>query len=407
MTPATDDANGTEAAAAAASRPMLSWIALGIVYLVWGSTYLAIRVGVGHLPPLLFAGVRYVVAGGLLYPIALRAAAGRAAAARGSAAGRGSAPARESAGRGSAPGRATPGAKAWLSGAVVGTLLLAGGNGGVTFAEQRLPSGLAAVLVATVPLWMILFAWPVQHQRVTWKAAAGLTVGLAGVAILVGGSGSGSGRIPWLILVLGAASAWGFGSVLSHRLPLPGHALVAAAIEMLAGGVVLLALAAGTGEFAAVRWSSVPATSWIALAYLIGPGSILAFTAYGYALSRLPVATVSTYAYVNPVVAVLAGMLILGEQLSWHEAAGTALVVGSVVIILRRSGSAPRTAASGRKTGPAGPVTSTARHRGLPLRKSGINGNPVLTRPGIGTQPAVLDAARQPDECDNDRVRCQ
>jgi drug/metabolite transporter (DMT)-like permease len=320
MTRATGHPDSTAATAAGPSRPMLSWLALSVVYVVWGSTYLAIRVGVGHLPPLLFAGVRYVVAGALLYPIALRAAAGR---------------------RGQAGRPARPGVTAWLSAAAVGVLLLAGGNGGVTFAEQRLPSGLAAVLVATVPLWMILFAWPLQHQRVTWKAAAGLTVGLAGVAILVGSSGTGAGRIPEMILVLGAASAWGFGSVLNHRLAVPSNALLAAAIEMLAGGVVLLVLAAGTGEFAAVRWSSVPASSWIALGYLIGPGSILAFTAYSYALSRLPVATVSTYAYVNPVVAVLAGILILGEQLSWREAAGTALVVGSVVIILRRSRRAP------------------------------------------------------------------
>jgi len=320
-----DTGNMTDNTAAEARRPVLSWIALGVVYLVWGCTYLAIRVGVGHLPPLLFAGVRFVIAGALLYPIARRVAARS---------------------RGSSAGAAKPGAKAWFAAAVVGVLLLFAGNGGVTFAETTLPSGFAAVLVATVPLWMIVFAWLVQHQRVTWRSAAGLTVGLAGVAILVGNS-TGSGRISGVIIVLGAAAAWGFGSVLSHRLPLPGHVLLAAAIEMLAGGVVLLAVAAGTGEFAHVRWSSVPASSWIALAYLIGPGSILAFTAYGYALSHLPVATVSTYAYVNPVVAVLAGIVILGERLTWHEGFGAALVVGSVVIILHRSRSGSRPAQAG------------------------------------------------------------
>jgi len=331
------DGDMTPVAVADDRRPMLSWIALGVVYVVWGSTYLAIRVGVGHLPPLLFAGVRFVVAGALLYPIALRAAAGR----------------RESAEHSRGPAadgavRARPGAKGWLAAAVVGILLLSVANGGVTVAERTLPSGLAAVLVATVPLWMILFAWPVRQQRVTWQAMAGLAVGLAGVVVLVGSNGTGPGRIWGMITVLGAAATWGFGSVLSHRLPLPGHALLAAAIEMLAGGVVLLAGAAATGEFSHVRWSSVPATSWIALAYLIGPGSILAFTAYGYALSRLPVATVSTYAYVNPVVAVLAGILILGEQFTWRTGLGTALVVGSVVIILRRARSAAHPAARNR-----------------------------------------------------------
>jgi drug/metabolite transporter (DMT)-like permease len=301
---------------------VLSWIALGVVYLVWGSTYLAIRVGVGHLPPLFLAGIRYVIAGALLYPIALRAATGS---------------------RGSAEHGARPGARAWFAGAVIGILLLFAGNGGLTIGETTLPSGLAAVLVATVPLWMIVFAWLVQHQRVTVRSAAGLVVGLGGVAILVG-DGTASGRISGVIIVLGAAAAWGFGSVLSHRLAVPSHAMLAAAIEMLAGGVVLLAVAAGSGEFSRIQWSSVPATSWIALAYLIGPGSILAFTAYGYALSHLPVTTVSTYAYVNPVVAVLAGILFLGEQFTWREGLGAALVLASVVVTLHRSGSASRPA---------------------------------------------------------------
>jgi drug/metabolite transporter (DMT)-like permease len=188
---------------------------------------------------------------------------------------------------------------------------------------------------------MIVFAWPVERERVTVRSAAGLAIGLGGVAILVGAGLTGGG-MSGVFIVLGASAAWGFGSVLSHRLPVPGNAMLAAAIEMLAGGVVLLAVAAGTGEFSRVHWSAVPATSWIALAYLIGPGSILAFTAYGYALSHLPVATVSTYAYVNPVVAVLAGIVFLGEQFSWREGLGAALVLASVVIILNRPGPAGR-----------------------------------------------------------------
>jgi drug/metabolite transporter (DMT)-like permease len=311
-----DDGNMTSNGTPVDTRSrVLSWIALGVVYLVWGSTYLAIRVGVGHLPPLLFAGTRYVIAGALLYPIALRATPSS---------------------RGSTKDRAKPGARAWFAGAVIGVLLLFAGNGGVTIGETTLPSGFAAVLVATVPLWMILFAWPVQHQRVTFRSAAALAVGLGGVIILVG-DGTASGRISGVIIVLGAAAAWGFGSVLSHRLAVPSHAMLAAAIEMLAGGVVLLAVGAGSGEFSRIQWSSVPATSWIALGYLIGPGSILAFTAYGYALSHLPVTTVSTYAYVNPVVAVLAGIMFLGEQFTWREGLGAALVLVSVIITLQRS----------------------------------------------------------------------
>src|SRR6202034_4279131 len=169
---------------------VLSWIALGVVYLVWGSTYLAIRVGVGHLPPLFLAGTRYVIAGALLYPIALRSTTRS---------------------RGSAQDRAKPGAKAWFAGAVVGILLLFAGNGGVTVAETTLPSGLAAVLVATVPLWMLVFAWPLRHQRITARSVAGLSAGLAGVAVLVG-TGAAAGHLPGVIIVLGAAAAWGFGS---------------------------------------------------------------------------------------------------------------------------------------------------------------------------------------------------
>ena len=322
-----------------------SWIALGIVYLVWGSTYLAIRVGVEHLPPLLMAGTRYVIAGALLYPIGRRASAGA---------------------RGTTHGGARPGAKAWLACAVVGLLLLFAGNGGVTVAETRLPSGVAALLVATVPLWMIVFAWPVQHQRITWRSAAGLLAGLGGVAILVGSAAS--GRISGVLIVLGAAVAWGFGSVLGHRLPLPPQAMLAAAIEMLAGGAVLLAVAAGTGEFGRARWASVPASSWLALAYLVGPGSILAFTAYGYALSRLPVTTVSTYAYVNPIVAVLAGIVILGERFSWREGLGAVLVVASVAVILYRPRAGAGSARPRRAARDGEHADSRGREPGHPLR---------------------------------------
>lgn len=353
-----------------ARRPVLSWIALAVVYVVWGLTYLAIRVGVGHMPPLLFAGIRYVVAGALLYPIAVRVTASS---------------------RGSSQGSARPGVRAWLAGAAVGILLLSGGNGGVTFAERTLPSGFAAVLVATVPLWMIVFAWPMQHQHVTWRSAAGLVLGLAGVAILVG-SGTASGHIASVIIVLAAAAAWGFGSVLSHRLPLPGHALLAAAIEMLAGGVALLAVAAGAGEFSHVQWSSIPATSWIALAYLIGPGSILAFTAYGYALSHLPVTTVSTYAYVNPVVAVLAGIVILGEPLTWREGVGAALVVGSVVVILHRSRSAEPPADATEHAMPEGQPAQTP-----PAADPPAAGSQASAFPAAGSQASAFPAAVSSD----------
>ncbi len=293
----------------------LAWSSLGVVYVVWGTTYLAIRVGVRHIPPFAFAGIRYVVAGALLYPFALRSATKREMSSR-------------------SYDRRTRG-KAWLACGVVGLFLLFGGNGGVTYAETTLPSGLSAVLVATVPIWMIAFSWPLLKRRVGFGAAVGIAIGLGGVVLLTGNF-AGTGRIEGILIVLGAAASWGFGSVVSHRLPLPRPPMLAAAMEMLVAGVVLLGVAAGVGEFSHFSLTSIPASGWIALAYLIGPGSILAFSAYSYALSRLPISTVSTYAYVNPVVAVVAGIVILGERLTWLEALGAVVVLASVLILLNR-----------------------------------------------------------------------
>ena len=323
------------------ARPpnLLGWAALVVVYLVWGSTYLAIKIGVHDLPPLTMAGLRYVTAGLVLYPIAIRAGAART--------------------------RATdrPGRRQWLSSAVVGFLLLVFGNGSLSIGEQTLDSGFAAVLVATVPLWMVVFAWPIRRERPTKAGVGGLWIGLVGVAALTG-AGSGSPHLAEVALVLGASCAWGLGSVLAHRLALPRRALVAAALEMIAGGALLLVAATVRGEYAEMRWSHVPVDGWLALLYLIGPGSLLAFTAYGYALSRLPLSTVSTYAYVNPVVAVLLGVVVLGEDLSVNQVLGTALIVASVVLTLhRRAGGLAETSRRAAMHGGRHPEEVTAAAR--------------------------------------------
>ena len=302
-----------------------AWMALVAVYLFWGSTYLAIRVGVRDLPPAMMSGIRYLIAGLLLYPLALRT--------------------------GGEERRRTdrPGARQWLACLIVGSLLLVCGNGGVTWAEEKVPSGLAALLVATVPLWMILFAVPLRHERITATAGAGLVVGILGVAVLAGG-GSLSGGVSGIVLVLGASAAWGFGSVLGHRLPLPRRPALGAAMQMLAGGVILLIISAATGEWGEVRWSEVAPNAWWSVLWLVGPGSILAFVAYGYALMHLPVSVVSTYAFVNPVIAVFLGSVLLGETFTLREALGTLLVVASVALTLYR-----------RKPRPAKPSDTRAR----------------------------------------------
>ncbi len=289
---------------------VLAWSALLVVYLVWGSTYLAIRVGVRDLPPGIMAGVRYLIAGALLYPIAIRTGD--------------DGPAR----------RTDPAAASELG---LRDRRPAAARDGQRRRQRRRadgPSGLAALLVATVPLWMVVFAVPIQHQRIRGRS------GRAGaradrVAVLAGGGLGGGSR------ERRAARARRLGRVGSGRCSATGSPCrdgrwSAAAIEMLVGGVILLIAAAVGGEFSRADWGDVGATSWLALAWLILPGSILAFTAYGYALAHLPVSTVSTYAYVNPVVAVVLGAALLQETFGPREIVGAVLVVASVALTLHK-----------------------------------------------------------------------
>jgi drug/metabolite transporter (DMT)-like permease len=320
-----------------ANESLIAWSALVVVWIVWGSTYLALRVGDEHIPPATLAGGRYVAAGLLLYPIALRTGGARL---------------RQ---------EDRPGRWQWFGCGVVGVLLLVLGNGGVTLAEQRLPSGITAVLVATVPLWMTLFDALAQRDAPGLRRTIGLLCGLGGVAVLAVGGG---GNVPAgpVVIVLVSAVSWGFGSVIGRRLRLPRRALLGAAMEMLVGGAVLLIVAACRGEFADLDLGAITATSWFAWGWLIVPGSILAFTAYGYALGHLPVATVSSYAYVNPVVAVVLGALLVNESMSLREGLGALIIVGSVAALLsRRTADPPGPVASANETDETGCVATADR----------------------------------------------
>jgi drug/metabolite transporter (DMT)-like permease len=287
-----------------------AWAALLVVWLVWGSTYIAIRVADESLPPLAMAGTRYLIAGTLLFPIAWR----------------GGGPQLRAADR--------PGIKQWLAMAAVGTLLLAFGNGAVSYAEKALPAGLTALLVATVPIWMVLADKIINGRAIPRAGWAALIIGVVGVGILARPHGHGS-ILPTLI-VLGGSVCWGTGSVLAGRLPAPARPLLGSAMEMLAGGAVLAVLAAATGELSHLDPGQVSGRSALALLYLIGPGSLLAMTCYVIALRRLPTAAVSTYAYVNPVVAVSLGALLLGERLTITTVLGGAIVLASVALLLLR-----------------------------------------------------------------------
>ncbi|MBV9796066.1 MAG: EamA family transporter [Actinobacteria bacterium] len=301
------------------SKSFLGWAALIVVYVFWGGTYLGIRVGVETIPPFLLAGARYLIAGLILFPIALR----------------GGGPQLRADDR--------PRWPAWLACGVIGLLLLLGGNGLVTVGERSVPSGFASLLVATVPLWLLVMDAVLTRRWIGWLPLTGLAAGLAGVALLAGlGDGASatgaSGR--GIAIILFAAVSWAVGTILSTRLKaLPQRPLLATAMQMLAGGAIITVLAAATGEFSHFQLSHVSFRSWLALLYLIGPGSILALSAYGIAVRTLPTSTAATYAYVNPVVAVILGTLILSEKLTPMMLLGGALIVAAVALIVARRGS--------------------------------------------------------------------
>jgi len=299
------------------ARSWMPWAALLVVYVVWGSTYLAIRVGVQTVPPLMLAAVRYLAAGALLYPVAVRLGGPRLR-------------------RTDRPGR-----KQWAGAAVVGLLLLTLGNGGLSYGEQSVESGLAALLVATVPLWMLGADRLLNGRVVTRRAAAALVLGLVGVAILA--RPGPSGALPGLLVILAASACWGVGSVLSGRLALPSRPLLGSAMEMLVGGAALLVLSVVTGEWSGFRLDQVSPSAVAALLYLIGPGSLLALSCYVVALQQLPTSTVSTYAFVNPLVAVALGAWLLDEHLTLGTLVGAAVVTASVALAItarRRHGAA-------------------------------------------------------------------
>jgi drug/metabolite transporter (DMT)-like permease len=285
---------------------LVAWVCLVIVYFVWGSTYLAIRIGVETMPPLLMAAARFLVAGIILFPIAWRRV------------------------------RRWPTRKEWIGTGVAGVLLLVA-NGVVGLGEKSVPSGLAALLVATMPLWLLGIDAGLNHARLGLAPLGGLLLGLTGVALLSGLGGTGKISVVGALTILGAAAMWALGIIMARRGTLPASAALASGMEMLMGGAALLILSAVTGEFSSVQLGAVSARSWLALAYLIVIGSIVAFSAFGIAVRSLPTATVATYAYVNPVIAVLLGTLFLSENLTTMMIIGGVLIVGAVVLVVRRS----------------------------------------------------------------------
>jgi drug/metabolite transporter (DMT)-like permease len=283
------------------------WFALSTVYLVWGSTYLAIRVMVRTMPPMLSSGVRFALAGAALYVWAIR--------------------------RGDVHGD-RPGLAQWRAATIVGGLLIVGGNGLVVLAERTVPSGVAALLIAAVPLWMALIGFLWYRERLPPTALIGIILGFGGVALLAGGSGSGRVEVGGALLLVGAALSWSIGSLYARAAPLPSRPMVGTAMEMLTGGFLLTIVGLVRGELSGFSLGAVSAESLWSWVYLLTVGSLAGFTAYIWALGHAPTSLVSTYAYVNPIVAVFLGWLILDETLTARTFIAGAVIVAAVALIV-------------------------------------------------------------------------
>jgi drug/metabolite transporter (DMT)-like permease len=295
------------------AAPWKTWTALVLVYVVWGSTYLAISYVVDGLPPLLTAATRFVLASLLIAGFVLLR-------------------------RGTAPFRAAR--RQWLGGAGIGLLLLLGGNGGVVIAEDRgLPSGLTALLIAGVPLYVVVLR-ALARDRPTSRTVLGVTIGFVGLGVLLlPGNRPHGVSVAAAVLVLGCSFLWAAGSVLATRIELPKDPLVTTVAEMLGGAAGLALAGALRGE--QLPSSGVKATAVLALAYLVVFGSVVAFTAYSWLLGTAPVSKVATYAYVNPVVAVVLGALVRSEDVTTTSVVGGAITVLAVAVVVSEAAAPP------------------------------------------------------------------
>ncbi len=293
------------------------WVALGSVYVIWGSTYLAIRYAIGAgtgdvgLPPLLMGSVRFLLAGALMLAFAVR--------------------------RPHRDGRPDPlGWPQWRSAAIVGVALLLGGNGLVVLAEERISSGVTAVLVTTMPLWLALLVFLLGGERLSRLQVVGLAIGFLGVVILVDPRGESVDRVGAGMVLL-AALSWACGSYYSRRAQLPRRPLVMTGMEMLCGGAAMGVTSMVTGDAFELRLTAVDTRAWLAFAYLLVFGSLIAFTAYVWLLANVRLSLAGTYAFVNPAVAVGLGALPpLREPLGPSVLVGSAVIITGVALIVAR-----------------------------------------------------------------------
>jgi len=292
------------------SKISMKWrivLAFAAIYVIWGSTYLAIRLAIATIPPYLMGGMRFLIAGGILYAV-LRWR-----------------------------GVKTPSRRHWRAALIVGGLLLFGGNGGVMVAEQFVPSSLAALIIATVPLWMVLLNWKWGDRlRPSVGTAIGVGLGVIGIGLIAApGQSAAEGAVKpiGLVILIVSSLSWSIGSLYSRRAQLPSNALLSTSMEMLMGGGLMMIAALLLGQGAQIHWDQVSLLSLAALAYLVIFGSLIGFTAYVWLLKVTTPARVSTYAFVNPVVAVFLGWAFAGEQLSARVMVAAAIIILAVVLI--------------------------------------------------------------------------
>ena len=294
-------------------------LAFSIIYFVWGSTFLAIRVGVREVPPLILAAIRFSIAGLALYAWI------------------------------SARGEAQPTAREWRSASLLGLIIFVFDYGLLFWSEQRVPSGVAAVMLATIPVFMALSEIIIlRTQRLTIRLVVALLIGIFGVAILMAHSlnlgGAPVDKLGALALIF-ASISWSIASILSRKIPLPQSKLMSSAAQMLTGGILLTILAAALGDFHNFHPAAVSRAVWFSLLYLIVAGSIIGFTAYVWLLHHESPTKVGTYAYVNPIVAVLVGYFLGGEELTTRTILGSLCILVSVIVITTMPAKKPATAA--------------------------------------------------------------
>ncbi|MEW6777935.1 MAG: EamA family transporter [Bdellovibrionota bacterium] len=285
------------------------WSALLAVYVIWGSTYLGIKYAIGSIPPFLMAAARFLLSGIILYAFAIR--------------------------RGDRSDK--PGFPEWRSAFVLGFFMMVGGNGGVVWAQQHVTTGMASLLIATTPLWLSLMARAFLKEPISRSTAGGLLLGVVGVALLLdlAPANGHASSLAGSLAVLLAAFAWSAGSVYSRKATLPKRPLVGIALQMIAGGFLLLLISIFAGEPAAFEWSRVTGASLAGFVYLVFFGSLIGFSCYLWLLRVAPISLVSTYAFVNPVVALFLGWFFLNETLSPREIAGAAVILAAVGMIVR------------------------------------------------------------------------